>query len=161
MICTGNVEGTTGPIIFILKDAKKQKKEFTDEFPMKYGCAVGPMITMTESAYMTDGAWLEALKAIVKGYRHLPYVKENKQWLVLELLDGFKLHENVLKAYRLRAENTIYSIKEESTSSHTTQGCDQEAAKTDTRNVAESLYDQRKVKTIGPVRPILISMSWF
>ena len=55
---------------------------------------------MTESVYMTDEAWLEASKAIVRGYRHLPHVKENEQWLVLELLDGFKLHENLLEAQK-------------------------------------------------------------
>ena len=60
---------------------------------------------MTDNAYMTDEAWLKASHAIVKGYRHLPYVKENKEWWVLELLDGFQSHENNLKAHKLRAEN--------------------------------------------------------
>ena len=66
--------------------------------------------------------------------------------MVLELLDGFKSHENVLEVHRLRAVNAMRAIKEESNSSTANQGCDQEAAKTDKKNAAESLYDQRKVK---------------
>ena len=146
MVRTGSVGGTTGPTIFLLKGVKQTKKEFTDEFLVKYGCAPGSTIIMTESAYMTDEAWLEASKAIIKGYRNMPYVKDNEQWMVLELLDGFKSHENVLAAHRLRAENNIRSLKEESNSSHANQGYDQEAAKQDKKNAAESLYDQRKVK---------------
>ena len=65
---------------------------------------------------------------------------------MLEMLDGFKSHENVLKAHKLRAENNIGSLKEESNSSHANQGYDQQAAKADKKNAAESLYDQRKVK---------------
>ena len=145
MVRTGTTGGTTGPTIFILKGAKR-RKEFTNKFLLKYGCAVGSTIIMTENAYMTDEAWLKAAKAIVRGYRELPYVKENAHWLVLELLDGFKSHENVLAAHRLRYENNIRSIKEESNSSHANQGYDQETAKTDKKNAAESLYDQRKVK---------------
>ena len=43
----------------------------------------------------------------MKGYRSLPYIAENKDWLMLELLDGFKSHENVLAAHELRACNKI------------------------------------------------------
>ena len=56
---------------------------------------------MTENAYMTDDAWLEASKAIVKGYHQLPFMKENKDWYITELLDGFKSHKNVLKAHEI------------------------------------------------------------
>jgi hypothetical protein len=133
-----------------LKGAKQhRRKEFSDDFLVKYGCAPGSTIVMTESAYMTDEAWLEASKAIVKGYRNMPYVKENEQWLVLELLDGFKSHENVLAAHRLRAENNIRSLKEESNTLHANQGYDQETAKQDKKHAAESLYDQRKVKKMN------------
>ena len=48
----------------VLKGAKK-RKEFTDAFLLKYGCAVGSTIIMTELAYTTDEAWLEASKVIV------------------------------------------------------------------------------------------------
>ena len=54
---------------------------------------------------MTDDAWLEASKAIVKGYHQLPFMKENKDWYITELLDGFKSHENVLKAHEIVLTN--------------------------------------------------------
>ena len=80
---------------------------------------------MTDNAFMTNKAWLEVSKAIVNGYRSLPYVKENPEWHMLKLLDGFKSHENVLAAHELRAKAKIDSLKEESNSSHVCQGYDQ------------------------------------
>ena len=100
---------------------------------------------MTENAYMTDEAWLQASEAIVRGYRSLPYIAENKDWVMLELLDGFKSHENVLAAHQLRYDNKIMSLKEESNTSHVNQGYDQLTAKTDKKNAADSLFEQRKV----------------
>jgi len=108
--------------------------------------AEGSTIIMTENAYMTDEAWLKASEAIVRGYRSLPYVKENEEWLMVELLDGFKSHENVLAAHELRRDNKIRSLKEESNTSHVNQGYDQLTAKSDKKNAAEALYDQRKVQ---------------
>jgi hypothetical protein len=69
--------------------------------------AIGLTIVMTENAYMTDKAWLEVLQSIVKGYRSMPYVADNPKWLMLELLDGFKSHENVLSANELRSDHNI------------------------------------------------------
>lgn len=71
---------------------------------------------------MINEAWLEAFKVIVKGYRHLPYVKDNEPWFVLELLDGFTSHKNVLEAHTLRVVNNIRFLKEESNTSHANQG---------------------------------------
>ena len=101
---------------------------------------------MTENAYMTDDAWLEASNAIVKGYRQLPFMKENKDWYIIELLDGCKSHKNVLKAHKICADQLIVSLKEESNSSHVNQGYDQLTAKNDKKNAAESLYEQRRAK---------------
>ena len=65
---------------------------------------------------------------------------------MVELLDGFKSHENVLDAHELRRDNKIRLLKEESNTSNVNQGYDQLAAKSDKQNAAESLYSQRKVK---------------
>ena len=64
MVRTGTVGGMTGPTIFLL-EGTKVRNEFTDALLLKYGCAVWSTIIMTESAYMTNEAWLEASKAIV------------------------------------------------------------------------------------------------
>ena len=106
IIRTGTAAGTTGPTIFLLKGTKV-KAAYIDYFLMKYGLTPGSTIIMTENAYMTDAAWLEVSKAIVRGYRQLPFIKDNKDWYMLELLDGFKSHENVLATHQLRINAKI------------------------------------------------------
>ena len=89
---------------------------------------------------------MESSTAIVKGYCVFPFVKENPNWFVAELLDGFKSHENVLAAHELRDENKIKSVKEELNSSHCNQAYDFLVAKNDKKNAAESLHDMRLIK---------------
>lgn len=144
IVRTGTVSGTTGPTIFVLSGTAR-RKSYTDEFLERHGMAKGSTIIMTENAYMTDEAWLEASKAIVRGYRSLPYIAENKDWVMLELMDGFKSHENVLAAHQMRIDHKIMSLKEESNTSHVNQGYDQLTAKTDKKNAAASLFEQRKI----------------
>jgi hypothetical protein len=145
VVRTGTMSGTTGPTYFLLKGATR-KKSFTDAYLVKYGMKPGSTIIMTENAYMTDDAWLQVSKEIVKGYRLLPVIRENPEWYIAELLDGFKSHENVLGAHELLSNARIIWLKEESNSSHVNQGYDQLVAKYDKKNAAESLYDQRKAK---------------
>jgi hypothetical protein len=145
VVRTGTASGITGPTIFLLKGTKRCNN-FNDDYLFRYGMAKGSTILMTEKAYMTDDAWLEASKAIVKGKCQLPFMKENEDWYITELLDGFKSHENVLKAHEIRADQLIIFLKVESNSSHVNQGYDQLTAKNDKKNAAESLYEQRRVK---------------
>ena len=77
IVCTGTVAGTTGPTIFVLKGTK-YRRAYDDEYLKQHGLAEGSTISMTKNAYMTDDAWLEASKAIVRGYCSLPYIAENK-----------------------------------------------------------------------------------
>jgi hypothetical protein len=78
---TGTASGITGPTIFLLKGTK-HCNNVNNEYLLRYGMAKGSTILMTESAYMTDAAWLEASKAIVKGYCQLPFMKENEVWFI-------------------------------------------------------------------------------
>ena len=102
-------------------------------------------IIMTKNANMTDDALQEASKAIVKRYHSLPYIAENKDLLMLELLDGFKSHENVLAAHEFRACNKIHFLEEESNTSHINQGYNQITAKMGKKNAVMSLHDQWKI----------------
>ena len=147
IVRTGTAGGTTGPTIFILKGSANEPtlKCFSDSFLMKYGCAPGSTILFNENAYMTDDTWMKASRAIVRGYRQMPYIKENPDWWVCELLDGFKSHENVLEAHSLRRDNKIKSVKEESNTSHINQAYDQLVAKNDKKIAKEALCDQRKI----------------
>ncbi len=76
----------------------------------------------------------------------MPYVADNSDWSILELLDGFKLHNNVLSANELHSDHNIWLLKEESNLSHLNQGYDQLTAKSDKKNAVKSLYDQCRVQ---------------
>ena len=97
---TGTVAGTSGPTMFLLKGTKRRKL-FNNNNLLRCGMAPGTKVIMTENAYMTDEAWLEASKSIAAVYCQLPHIKENEDWYITELLDGFKLHENILNAHKL------------------------------------------------------------
>jgi hypothetical protein len=115
IVRTGTPGGSTGPTIFILKGSsnKSRHKCFTDKFLVKYGCAPGSTILFNENAYMTNETWMQATQAIIQGYQEMPFIKENPQGWVCELMDGFKSHENVLGARIIRHDNKIISVKEE------------------------------------------------
>ena len=51
------------------------------------------------------------LLQIVRGYRELPYIKENPQWWVLELVDGFGSHITNVEANLERSQNKILSLR--------------------------------------------------
>ena len=88
---------------------------------------------------MTDEKWIKAYEAIVRCYRQMPYIKDNSDWWVCEILEGFKSHENVLGAYTLRRDKKIKSVKDESNTSHVNQAYDQPVAKSDKKIAAEAL----------------------
>lgn len=122
---------------------------FSDKFLEKYGCAPGSTILFNDNAYMTDETWMKASIAIVRGYRQMPYIKENPNWWVCKFLDEFKLHENVLGVHTLRRDNKIKSVKEESNTLHVNQQAyDQLVAKNDKKIAAEALCDQRKIEAM-------------
>jgi hypothetical protein len=143
---TGTASGPTGPNNFLLKGMNCCNNFNNEYFLLRYGMATGSIILMTESAYMTDAAWLGVSKAIVQGYHQLLFMKENENWFIAKLLDGFKSHKNVLQAHKICADQLIISLKEESNSSHVNQGYNQLTAKNSKKNAAESLYDKRRVR---------------
>ena len=58
---------------------KKKRKQYIDEFLKKHGAAKGSNTLMMESAYMTMEAWIEMTPKVMKGYRSMPFLKENLQ----------------------------------------------------------------------------------
>ena len=94
---------------------------------------------------MTDKAWVLVSKASVKGYRSMSSVHDNPQWMMIELLNGFGSHKQVLEAHELRAKFIVLSAKEESNTSHTNQGCDQFVTKEDKRKADDNLYTQQMI----------------
>ena len=147
IVRTGTVGGTTGPTIILLKGEKKNLI-YTDEFLVKHGMAPGSTIIMTENAYMTDNAWIAVTKALMKGYREMPFAKENPHWNMFEFLDGFGSHERVLEAHQMRRDANVDSGKEESNTSHASQAYDQFVAKNDKKIQSETLSSLRRITTI-------------
>ena len=88
MYRTGNAAGNNGPTAFVMK-GKKRRAGYSDAFLEREGCAPGSTITMTKNAFMTDAAWETMADSIIRGYRSMPYVKENPQWWMIEIFDGF------------------------------------------------------------------------
>ncbi len=112
MYCTGVAARHNGPTVFLLK-GKKRKSGFNETFLKQEGCALGLTICMTKNAYMMEEAWEEMTPSIVKGYRNLPVVKDNPQWWMIKIFDGFGAHLTNLNAPKQCAEAKILSIKEE------------------------------------------------
>jgi hypothetical protein len=86
---------------------------------------------MTKNAYMTEEAWEKMTPSIVKGYRNSPVVKDNPQWWMIEIFDGFGAHLTNPNALKQCAEAKILSIKEEGDSSSHNQAYDKHVAKSD------------------------------
>ena len=130
--------GHNGPTVFLLK-GKNRKSGFNDTFLKKEGCELGSTICMTKNAYMTEEAWEEMTPSIVKGYRVLPVVKDNPQWWMIEIFDGFGAHHTNLNSLKQRAEAKILSIKEEGDSSSFNQAYNKHVAKSDKHHKRRSL----------------------
>ena len=67
----------------------------------------------------------------IEGYCSLPYVKDNPQWYVMGVFDGFGAHCMNHTALEMRLEANIISIKEEGGSSSINQSYGKEVANTD------------------------------
>ena len=59
----------------------------------------------------------------------MPYVKDNPQWYVIEIVDGFGPHTSSLYAMEEQRKNKIVMLKEEGDSSHVNQGYDKFVSK--------------------------------
>ena len=105
---TGSVGGN-GPTCFLMS-RKKVKTGFDDKGLVQDGAEVGSHVQMTEKGFMTEAAWLEMTPRIIKGYRSMPYIKENPQWYMIEILDGFGAHLNNHDALKMRFDETIICI---------------------------------------------------
>jgi hypothetical protein len=130
MYRTGAVSGDQGPTTFLLKGLRKPPF-FSDKFLEKNGAAFGSTLIMTESAYMTEVAWETMTPVIVKGIRSMPHIRDNPQWWVIEVFDGFGPHTSSYYSMKYRYDNKILCLKEEGDSSHVNQAYDKFVAKSD------------------------------
>ena len=138
---TGSTAGDTGPTRILLKGENK-RPQFTNKFLDKHGVVTGSTIVMTPNAYITDKDWVLVSKSVVKGYRLIPFVCDNPQWMMLELIGSLGSHKRVLESHEIHTKFLVLSSKEESNTSHANQGCDKFVAKEYKRKSAETLYTQ-------------------
>ena len=110
VVRTGSTTGDTGPTIILLKGEKK-RPQFTNKLLEKHGLAMGSTIVMTPNAYMTYRVCVLVSKAVMKGYRLMPFLHDNQQLMVLEILDGFGSHERFLEAHGLQSKFLVLSTQ--------------------------------------------------
>ena len=84
--------------------------------------------------------------SLVKGYWDLPVVRDNPQWWMIEIFDGFGAHLTNLNSLKQRAEAKILSIKEEGDLSLYNQAYDKHVAKSDKHHQMRSLTFMRSMK---------------
>ena len=97
---------------------------------------------------MTEESWLELSPLMSKGIRCMPFVQDNPQWWVLEILDGFGPHVSSLEAMKIREDHKILVLKEEGDSSHVNQAYDKFVALHDKSKKRECLSTLSSAKCI-------------
>jgi hypothetical protein len=119
----GNAGGDWGPCV-ALAAGKTRDPIFTDEFLERNGAPRGSTIIMTETAYMTDGAFDELAENFCQGIRDAPIVRDHPKWWVFMTADGLHAHKMTEAAQRIFAEHKIYLLIEEADNSHVAQPFD-------------------------------------
>lgn len=103
---------------------------------------------MTPTGFMTEEAWVELAPKMADGIRSMDVIKQNPNWWVLKIVDGFGPHVSSVKAMEIYASRKILLLKEEGDASHVNQAYDQEVAKKDKVSMRQSLAHLRTISTI-------------
>ena len=67
---------------------------------------------MTENAFITEEACLALTPNITNGYRAMPFIRDNTQWYVIGIFDGFGAHLCNHNYLKMRLDANIISMKE-------------------------------------------------
>lgn len=76
----------------------------------------------------------------------MPFIRDNPQWYVVEIFDGFGAHLNNYQALKLRMDARVISIKEEADSSSINQAYDKLVARSDKTVQRKNLSYLRELK---------------
>ena len=117
MYCTGPFSGNTGPTVFVM-EGEIIRPSVNEKLLKKNGAKEGSTIIMNPTAFIIEEAWKKMMPSIVKVLCTMPNVKENPQWWMLEIFDGFGPHLSSLAAMEIRHNNNTISMKEEGKSSY-------------------------------------------
>ena len=127
---TAATGGATGPTQFLIKGAKV-KAGYTKAWLSRHGAPPGSSIVATQTAFMTEAAWLEMAEDRAKGIRAMPVIKDHPLWWVAEILDGFGAHFMNPQALAIYWRYRIIQVKEEGDTSQVCQLYDRDPAKKD------------------------------
>ena len=94
---------------------------------------------MTKNGYMTEDAWVEMAPKMAHGIRQMPVIRDNPNWWVLKIVDGFGAHNSSPEAMQIYYDKKIVLLKEDGDTSHVCQSYDQKVAKDDKRSMRGSL----------------------
>ena len=117
---SGSAAGCDGPTGF-LPPGVRRKTGYDEAFLIKHGAALGSTLVMTPTGYMTEEAWVEIAPSIAAGIRQMPVIRDNPDWWVLKVIDGFGPHTSSEKAMAIYMEHKIVLVKEEGDTSHACQ----------------------------------------
>jgi hypothetical protein len=120
---------------------------------------------MHDQECIHDGrSWEEMTQSLVKRYWDFPVVRDNFQWWIIEIFDGFGAHFTNLNALKQRADALILSIKEEGDLISYNQAYNKHVARSDKlhqwrvltfmcslKNRSRNLIDQRDLIHYGVV----------
>jgi hypothetical protein len=134
----GSAAGKDGPTGF-LPPGLRCKHGYTDKFLIENGAAVGSTIIMTPTGYMTEEAWDEMAQPMAAGIRQMDVIKDNPEWWVVKIIDGYGPHVSSVRAMEIYQQHKILLLKEEGDSSHVNQSYDQDVAKQDKRSMRGAL----------------------
>ena len=113
---SGSAAGDNGPTSFIMA-GQRAASGYNTKMLLDNGCCNGSGLYMTENAFLTDKCWLETTPNVIRGYPNMPYIKANKDWWMMEIVDSYGSHLSSLRACQQRWDAKILLVKEEGDSS--------------------------------------------
>ena len=104
---------------------------YTTYFLVDNGAEPGSSVQMTPKGFMTNKAWHTMTPQLMEGICSMLFIRDNPDWYVLEIADGFGAHLNNYDALKMRLDANIICAKEEGDSSSVNQAYDNFVAKSD------------------------------
>jgi len=154
----GNAANQQGPT-FLLLAGKRRNPDYSDDFLVKNGAAPGSTIIMTESAFLTNEAWVKMVPILARSLRDIvevacrPLGISKQQAFQLKIIlsfDGFKSHLEAASLIKF-ADFNIYCLVENRDSSAINQAFDKLVARSGKKRAARVL----SLMTRSHITPII------
>ena len=87
--------GVQGPWIILVEASMNEKLPNIKKLQELHGALLGSLVVKMPSVYMTDETLHSIAPKLAKGLWYFPMVKDNANWWVVMMLDGYGSHINV------------------------------------------------------------------